>query len=451
MSSSFHILLLFCSILFLLSPSNANSKTLSSFKPKALVLPIIKDSNTSQYITYVNQRTPLVPVKYTLDLGGQFPWVDTDIGYVSSTYKPAHCGSAQCSIAPTVRCGDCSSTQSPGCNNKTCRVLPDNTIDLRIMNSGEVAIDILSIQSTDGSNPTKLVTFSNFVFGCGSSILQMLDNLANDVKGMVGLGRLRMGLPSQFSSAFNFPKKFAICLSPSTTSNGVVFFGNSPYVFHPGNIDISQKLTYTPLLRNLFITASFPFSKLFPSSEYFIGVKSIKINGNIVPLNTSLLKIDNKGIGGTKISTVNPYTVLEPSIYKSFIEVFAKQLGKDFTKVAPIAPFGLCYNSKSLGTGTGIGMGCVPPIDLVLQNEDVVWRILGENSMVKVSNEVVCLGFVVATAREESGPRMTSIIIGGHQLEDNLLQFDLDSNRLGFSSSLLLKQTTCSNFNFTSN
>ncbi|GMN75271.1 hypothetical protein TIFTF001_056585 [Ficus carica] len=74
--------------------------------------------------------------------------------------------------------------------------------------------------------------------------------------------------------------------------------------------------------------------------------------------------------------------------------------------------------------------------------------------MVKVSNEVLCLGFV------DGGPirfvdwgvkfTRTAIVIGGHQIEDNLLQFDLAASRLGFSSSLLLKQTSCSNFNFTS-
>lgn len=33
--------------------------------------------------------------------------------------------------------------------------------------------------------------------------------------------------------------------------------------------------------------------------------------------------------------------------------------------------------------------------------------------------------------------------------EDNLLQIDLAASKLGFSSSLLFRQTTCSNFNFT--
>ncbi|KAF4347761.1 hypothetical protein G4B88_019533 [Cannabis sativa] len=84
----------------------------------------------------------------------------------------------------------------------------------------------------------------------------------------------------------------------------------------------------------------------------------------------------------------------------------------------------------------------------------VVWRINGANSMVFVNKDVACLGFV------DGGPlrfvdwgikfTRTSIVIGGHQIEVNLIQIDLVASRLGFSSSLLATQTTCSNFNFTS-
>ncbi|CAG7900319.1 unnamed protein product, partial [Brassica rapa] len=41
-------------------------------------------------------------------------------------------------------------------------------------------------------------------------------------------------------------------------------------------------------------------------------------------------------------------------------------------------------------------------------------------------------------------------IIGGLQLEDNLIEIDLAKNTLGFSSTLLGRQTNCANFNFTS-
>ena len=54
---------------------------------------------------------------------------------------------------------------------------------------------------------------------------------------------------------------------------------------------------------------------------------------------------------------------------------------------------------------------------------------------------MLCLGVVDGGSK----PR-TSIVIGGHQLEDNMLEFDLASSKLGFSSSLLLHNTNCSHY-----
>lgn len=177
--------------------------------------------------------------------------------------------------------------------------------------------------------------------------------------------------------------------------------------------------------------------------EYFIGVKSIEVNGKPVAINSTLLKIfDKDGNGGTKISTVNPYTVMERSIYKAFTSAFAKAFS-GVPRVAPVAPFEVCFNSSKLGS-TRVGPPA-PTIDLVLQSQSVFWRIFGANSMVQVKEDVLCLGFVDGGLN----PR-TSIVIGLHQIVDNLLQFDLARSRLGFSSTLLFQQTTCSNFNFTS-
>jgi hypothetical protein len=87
----------------------------------------------------------------------------------------------------------------------------------------------------------------------------------------------------------------------------------------------------------------------------------------------------------------------------------------------------------------------VPTIGLVLQG-GVEWTIFGGNSMVLVTKNVACLGFVDGGKE----PR-TAVVIGGHQLEDNLLEFDLVSSKLGFSSSLLLQNATCSTSGATQN
>lgn len=432
MASSFYTIII-CSYLLI---SSSLAATIS-FRPKALILPVSKDASTNQYITHFSQRTPLVPLKLTLDLGGQFFWVDCEHGYVSSTYRPVPCRSAACSLARSTACGDCFPPK-PGCNRNTCSLIPDNSIT-RTATSGELASDVVSLQSTNGKNPGKVVSVPKFLFVCGSQVI--INGLAAGVTGMAGLGRTKISLPPQFSSSFSFPRKFALCLTSSTRSKGVVIFGNGPYVFLP-NIDASTNLIYTPLFINPVSTAS-AFSSGEPSAEYFIGVKSIKINEKVVPVNTTLLKIDKEGNGGTKISTVNPYTVLETSIYKAVVNAFTGALSK-VPRVAAVAPFEVCFDATKIGS-TRVGPA-VPQIDFVLQNSKVFWRIFGANSMVQVSSNVLCLGFV------DGGldPR-TSIVIGGHQIEDNLLQFDLASSRLGFSSSLLFRQTTCANFNFTSN
>lgn len=95
------------SILFLCFP-------ISSQKPNALVSPIAKDPSTLQYIAKVYQRTPFVALNLVVDLGGKYLWVDCEKGYVSSTYRPVGCGTAECSAANAFGCGDCFSKPQPG-------------------------------------------------------------------------------------------------------------------------------------------------------------------------------------------------------------------------------------------------------------------------------------------------------------------------------------------------
>ncbi|XP_027115748.1 probable aspartic proteinase GIP2 [Coffea arabica] len=417
-----------CVLFFLITSSTAKT---SPSKPHALVLPLAKDASTGQYITHISRGTPSVPVKLTVDLGGRSLWVDCDQGYVSSSYKPAHCGSAQCSLADFHSCWDCFNGPKPGCNNNTCLLFPYNAVT-QSSTIGELAQDVVSLQSTDGSNPGQIVSSSKALFACGSTSL--LEGLANGVKGIAGLGRGKVGLPSQLASAFSIKRKFAICPG----SSGVIFFGDSPYNFLPGK-DISKSLTYTPLFINPVRTGGTSFEGE-PSAEYFIGVKSIKINGKPVSINSTLLTI-KEGNGGTKISTVDPYTKLETSIYNAFTKAFVKAFA-GVPRVKAVPPFGACFNSSNLPS-TRVGPP-VPTIDFVLQSKTVFWRMFGVNSMVPVKEDVLCLGFVDGGVE----PR-TSIVTGVHQIEDNLLQFDLARSVLGFSSTLLFQQTTCSNFNFT--
>ncbi|KAJ4848686.1 hypothetical protein Tsubulata_006888 [Turnera subulata] len=414
-------------LLFLILPSTSQTYA----RPRSVVLPIIKDSKTLQYLAQLNQRTPLVPLKLTVDLGGQFLWVDC-AGYVSSTYAPSHCNSFQCTLANSNNCiKECTySSPMPGCYNNTCGLLPDNTVIGGVGSTGQLGQDVLSIPSAY----TGLVySVPKFLFICAKGYL--LDSLASGVTGMAGLGRTNISLPSQFSAYFRFDRKFAVCLSPSTVSNGAIVFGNGV----PGGIDTSKSLLYTPLLINPVSTATSYFGNE-SSSDYFIGVQSVKVNGKLIRFDSKLLSIDNQDFGGTKISTVYPYMVMATSIYNAVLEAFANEM-PHIPRVKAVPPFGLCYNSSSINNTSHAGPD-VPHIDLVFQRKSVYWRIYGANSMVKVSNDVMCLGIVNIGSK----PR-TSIVLGGHFIEDILLQFDIPHARLGFSNSLLLQNKSCSDIN----
>ncbi|KAL3626222.1 hypothetical protein CASFOL_029771 [Castilleja foliolosa] len=440
MSFPFTPILCFIFSIFLLNTPGSARTPVKPFRPWALILQVTKDPSTNQYLTTISQKTPLKPVKLTLDLGGKNLWVACDRAeYNSSTYRPALCRSPQCKTAKSKSCGDCwVGSPMPGCNNNTCSNVVYNTF-IKSCQIGELATDVAALRSTDGSNLGPVVRVPNFLFSCGSLFLG--EELAKGVKGIAGFGKTETSIPSILSKALKIPKKFAICLS---SYKGVVFIGNGPYVMLP-NIPISDRLVYTPLITNPVTTVrpimdDFP-DKSWPSFEYFIGVKSVKVNSKTVPLSPKSLKIDLKGNGGTKISTVEPYTVLQSSIYNAIIKAFTNAISK-VPRVGPVGQFSTCYKRSSLGS-TRLGPG-VPTIELGLEN-NVTWMIFGANSMVMVNkSEVACLAFVDGGKK----PR-TSIVIGGHQLEDNLLEFDVEKSRLGFSSTLLGRQTTCSNFNFT--
>lgn len=451
MACYFHFFLL--SALFLIYFSNAQR----SFGPKALVLPVTKDAKSLQYVTNINQRTPLVPVKLVVDLGGRFTWVACDDVYISSSYRTTQCGSAQCKLAKSDRCDDCLSSSPspsspwPGCINNTCGDNRIENIFTDTFTNGGLIEDLLSLQSTDGSNPGPVVTVPRALLYCTYNFL--IQGLVGGARGMASLGRSRISLPSQLATAFSFRRKFALCLSSSTSSNGAIFIGNGPYVMLPGT-DVSKSLTYTPLILNPVRWFGRGFVRQ-PSPEYFIGVKSIKVNNKKISFSSSLLAINRKGVGGTKISTTVAHTTLVTPIHKALTKAFiswAKSSNIELV-VPPVKPFDLCFSSKNIGS-TRVGPA-VPTIDLVLPGENLSWKIFGANSMVPVSEGVLCLGFLDGGSMKPATPLTitptASIVIGGYQLEDNLLEFDLDASRVGFSSSLLFRQTTCANFNFTSN
>lgn len=136
---------LLCSLLSLSSSSLAKTQT----SPKQVYLPIYKDSSTLQYVTPIKQKTPLVPVRLILDLGGRALWTICETGYISTTIRPAGCNTTQCRLAEASQhCLQCTwGPFGPGCTNTpTCWRFPMNSVT-RLNAPSEMASDIIAINS----------------------------------------------------------------------------------------------------------------------------------------------------------------------------------------------------------------------------------------------------------------------------------------------------------------
>jgi hypothetical protein len=113
-------------------------------------------------------------------------------------------------------------------------------------------------------------------------------------------------------------------------------------------------------------------------------------------------------------------------------------------RVPAVAPFDLCYTSTMLPT-TRAGYA-VPDIRIVLEGGKE-WAFVGSNSMVDVNRKTACLAFSDMKGVKPWDGTVPPIIIGGFQMENTALQFDLQKQQLGFAKLPLF--TAHNNFNFT--
>ncbi|XP_062104236.1 probable aspartic proteinase GIP2 [Humulus lupulus] len=394
---------IFSSVLFFVAilSSNAQNNNHDAFH-----IAITVDTKTHQYYGSFQTGTPSHNVNPLIDLGGSL--VSLSCNTSSSTLRFVPCKSTKCKDLKGV-CG----------SNGACTLSSYNPIDNSIL-SGSLSDDIVTIHKTDGTMVYADTNSTHLDISCVKS---------KSFNGILGLGRTSLSLTTRLSSAFNIIPKLALCL-PSSNDNGFgdLFIGPGPYMFE-GGADASDWLQQTGLVRS---------SK---SDEYFVDVKSVKIDKRIVHIDSSLLSLNSEtGVGGTKITTTAPYGILHSSIYKAVVGAFAKSAAaRNITRVAAVKPFNACFSVKGVHW-TELGPR-VPLIALELSGRmgSVSWKINGANSMVRVNKNTLCLGFVDGGLKAK-----TSIVLGGLQLEDNFLVFDLSTSILGFSSSL--KPGTCSHF-----
>ncbi|KAD4179664.1 hypothetical protein E3N88_28255 [Mikania micrantha] len=387
------------------------------------VIPVTKDANTSLHKFSI----------FLIDLDAPFTWRDCVVrrpniacGLEEGCRFPLSCRNRLCKEAHIYTNPSCPSlniTAKYGCS--ICPVTPLNPISNSCKLS-QLTTDLLRFDVTDGRNPYSTFDFSfglPFVVSCAPSSL--LRSFPKGVHGVAAFSWSGLALPRQLSFPPLRADKFALCLPSSPLAQGVAFLGDGPFYFTPSpNLDLRTILSYTPLIR-----------KSSKSLGYYIKINRISIKGKqTIDLP---LPIESKSV---KLSTVVPYTTLRSDVYKALVTAFSKA-SKSIPRVNAVKPFSLCLKASAIRPVRG-GFR-VPNIDIETQGKKV-WTISGDNSMKLAGNGAACFAFV------DGGSAMKdAIVIGTFQMENNFLFFDLQNKKLGFSSSLLIRGTPCSSFNFT--
>ncbi|PUZ47360.1 hypothetical protein GQ55_7G158100 [Panicum hallii var. hallii] len=423
-SSSSPGLPLFVLSLLLLSPPGTLAGGDGRPPSKPIVTPISKDGSTSLYTIPVKGGAPLV-----LDLAGPLVWSPCQPGH-----RTVPCKSSVCTAANRNHPANCAytGTGQPGSPDPTCActAYPYNPASGQC-GSGDLTIAPLSANATDGKNPLFPVSFSAYA-ACAPDGL--LASLPSGAAGVAGLSRQPLSLPSQVASRLKVAKQFALCL-PGGGQTGAAIFGGGPFELQaapPMELAEDLRKNALPLLVNP------------KNGAYYFRVHGIAVNQAQVPVPGGAFDLDRRqGTGGVVFSTVTRFTTLRSDIFSPLINAFDAATS-GIPRRKPMPPYDLCYEASAFSS-TRVGPG-VANIDLMLDGGRT-WTLPGASSLVQVDERTLCFAFQ-SMGSESTVANSPAVIIGTHQMENNLVLFDLEKGTVGISGLLLGRRTTCGNFNF---
>ncbi|KAF8648712.1 hypothetical protein HU200_064766 [Digitaria exilis] len=396
-----------------------------------VLFPVAKDAATSLYTIPIRDGA-----NHVIDLAGPLLWSTCAADHLPAKFT---CQDKECKLAatayrpPSCHVGGQQCTQQ----QQRCAAYPYNPVTRRCA-AARLAHTRLVANTTDGANPLRQVSV-RAVAACAPR--KLLARLPRDAAGVAGLAASGLALPAQVAASQRVAGKFLLCLPRNAGGEGVAIFGGGPLFLMTSTAppvevasDFTSSLTYTPLVSRR------------GSSSYYLPVTAIAVDTVQVSLPKDALA------GGVVLGTTAAYTELRPDVYGPVVGAFDRTLRRSWNntkRVAAVAPFELCYDSKTLPGPTRIGW-LVPEIVLVLEGgRKTNWTFGGLNTMVDVNGfTAACFGFVKMKPEKNGGyGGKPAVVLGGFQMEDHVLHFDLEKRRLGFAR--LPVFTSCSNFNFT--
>ncbi|GLJ25733.1 hypothetical protein SUGI_0492640 [Cryptomeria japonica] len=261
--------------------------------------------------------------------------------------------------------------------------------------SGPYIQETITLVSSPG-HPFKA---QNIFMGCG------MNNQGQSQVGSGGVLGLGQGFNSFATQTSRFyGSTFSYCLSDylqPTTLKTSLFFGER--IENPTS-SLQQSLQYTPILKG-------------KSSFYYVGVEDVTVNGESLPISSSLWEMDEAGNGGTIIDSGTSLTYFVEEAYEIVMEALRVSTGYPIVTTKSPQRFDLCFNVS------GISNPKFPEISIVLKG-GIRFTPSESNYMLDIEDGVRCVGF---------NPLGSQSIIGNLLQQNFFIEYDRRRSLLGFA------------------
>ncbi|KAF7032947.1 hypothetical protein CFC21_044077, partial [Triticum aestivum] len=280
-----------------------------------------KDPATSLYTIPFHQGASLV-----LDIAGPLVWSTCQRGDLPTDIP---CSSPTCLLANAYPAPGCpASSCGSDRHHKPCKAYPYNPVTGACA-AGSLARTTLVASTTNGNYPVSEVNV-RVLAACAPR--KLLASLPRAPLAWPGSG-LRPGAAG--SGGVHPEGRQQVPPLPPSGGPGVAIFGGGPLPWP----QLTRSMPYTPLVTK------------GGSPAHYISVKAIQVEDTRVSVSERALVM---------LSTRLPYAMLRRDVYRPLVDAFTKALAAQPANgapvaraVKPVAPFELCYDTKSLGNNPG--------------------------------------------------------------------------------------------------
>lgn len=266
--------------------------------------------------------------------------------------------------------------------------------------TGDFALETFTVNLTTPNGKSEQKHVENVMFGCG----HWNRGLFHGAAGLLGLGRGPLSFASQLQSIYGH--SFSYCLvdrnSDTSVSSKLIFGEDKELLSHP----------------NLNFTSFVGGEENSVDTFYYVGIKSIMVDGEVLKIPEETWHLSKEGGGGTIIDSGTTLTYFAEPAYEIIKEAFMKKI-KGYELVEGFPPLKPCYNVS------GIEKMELPDFG-ILFSDGAMWDFPVENYFIQIEPDLVCLAIL-------GTPKSALSIIGNYQQQNFHILYDMKKSRLGYA------------------